>query len=808
MQLPEVRNLAVKSKVSDWLDDFEGSPEALAGVLELCRLLKHDISMPPVGLLGVCNTILLLKELGQSEDLPAPSDRLIQVVRHLVDESTNLERANKKYGQQRHLPAKTALHGVLTNSPLYSLLYFVFDPNPRVLRRYQQVLLAALDAIETDSAEIKGSDLQSYSLGIRQLTDTEHGQSWLKNQDYFDLDSLESVFSAINDETNADLEEPLNKTLKLLKVLTGRKVIRRTGRGRLSKHGIKRISQGVHGLSGLGDLSGYELLVLGDPDDDTEPPHIASIFDLPKETDLVGLEELGIEHAEIKAPFEYIYSEYQELPGYAQAFNAKLKAAGAIKAIERQNQFLPLSTQSLTSTDLDAVKEAIISSKSDNPRLSFLLQVMLITASDVERARTLEIFEFTPVEPIGEGTIGFDISTGCWVLRGYTPDFATALDEDASKASRQSESMNHFLPEPNQTFIANTIRQIHAAHAAKPFYGMKGLPLKIKRLLSSHSDRLTPTRVSRYLLLRAAGEFEPTTASYIFSQYLPSSSARMFYTTPSDGWLATAYLKLRRELLAELNPSQPVMETNVPNPQATFGGRYCPKLSVLSDRYRDLTDHVTQTKIGFENGECSSTEFHNWYTAHCVITQGLLTGIRSVLDPFVNIDQIDPSTGVVVFRDKDGEDQFHTRIAPIHPLAVDVAVNYRQHRTNQLARHLLIAPGKALELLERKPESVPETFFLYRTGRWFQAGPGNMYKQLSNCWPWPLNSNRKYLRTRLLELGLEAQLVDLLLGHHARGEAFWDKNSTLIFAESAKTIIHHLNTIVDEIGLVALKGIA
>lgn len=551
-----------------WCSDFSESPELLAGMLEFCRLIHHPSERRPVSILGVCNTILMIKEqLGSSNDLPAPDARLLATVEFLVENTKSLEKINERFGPRRELAATKALHGVLTDSPIYSLIYFVFDQNPKAFMRFQQVLLASLSELQTPDTDIKISDLNSYSLGIRRITGTKVGQQWLEDQDHYDLDCLEAIYQSIvsssEHEESRDVEKPLEeanqaqviselpeqtgseaeealddslkRTLKLLKVLTGRYVIRRTGRGKLSRKSLHRISQGTHGISGIGKLSGYELLVFGDQDDETEPPHIASLFELPNSADLIELEQLGVEHAEIRTPFEFVYADYQELPAYAQAFNAKLKATGAIKAIERQNQYLPLSTQLLTSSDVNDLKEIISSAGKQSDSLGLLLQIMLLTASEVERARTLEIFKEPPDCVIPEGSVGFDLESNCWILRGCAPGFATELNMSAESKSRPSTCKNHYLPEPNNG-ISKHLGALFDQGKNKPFEGQKQLPQKVRNLLKENSDRITPTRLSRYLLLKAAGKLEPTTASYIFSQYLPSSSARMFYVTPRDSW--------------------------------------------------------------------------------------------------------------------------------------------------------------------------------------------------------------------------------------------------------------------------------
>lgn len=810
----------------------------MAGILEFCRLIHHPLERRPVSILGVCNTVLRINEkLGPTNDLPGPDDRLLAAAKFLAENAKTLEKINERYGPRRDLAATTALHGVLTHSPIYSLMYFVFDAKPKAFMRLQQVLFAALTELQDPYADIKVSDLNSYSLGIRRITETKVGQQWLESLDHHDLNSLEEIYKAIvasaahedsqegaeleeeseqakaetgpphpnESETEETLEVSLKRTLKLIKTLTGRYVIRRTGRGRLSPRRLSRISQGIHGVSGIGELSGYELLVFGDKDDETEPPHIASLFELPNNADLIELEQLGVEHAEIRAPFEFIYADYQEQPAYAQAFNAKLKATGAIKAIERQNQYLPLSTQLLTSSDLNDLKSIIFSVGKQDKLLALLLLIMLFTSSDVERARTIEIFDAPPDFVIPEEALGFDLRSSSWILRGYGPEFATELNLRAETKSRSSVPQNHFLPEPNAE-IAKHLRKLFDQGKTMPFKGRKQLPRKIRTLLQENGDRITSTRLSRYLLLKAAGKIEPTTASYIFSQYLPASSARTFYLTPRDSWLAGLYLELRVELLAELGVAahQPTERLQSIS-ETTFGGRYCPKTGELKKAYAELTKRTLEIKKQFEEGESPSTEWHNIYTAHCVITQGLLTGIRSVRGPFISIDQIDPATGITVFRDKDGEDQFHTRIAPVHPLATRVATFYRNHRTNQLARYLLQSPQHACELLERN-ENVPEVFLLNSKGKWLQVGPSSLSNMIGQIWAWPLNSNRKFLRTRLIEKGLEPYLIDVLLGHHSRGEAFWDSHSTSTFTESSEAIIESLDIIIEELGLVALEG--
>ncbi len=61
-------------------------------------------------------------------------------------------------------------------------------------------------------------------------------------------------------------------------------------------------------------------------------------------------------------------------------------------------------------------------------------------------------------------------------------------------------------------------------------------------------------------------------------------------------------------------------------------------------------------------------DFHNVFTLYSIYAQSLLTGIRAVIDLFIGRHQVIDSSGLAIFRDKDSDDQFHSRILTLFTL--------------------------------------------------------------------------------------------------------------------------------------------
>jgi hypothetical protein len=797
-----------------WLDKLKLPADRRQQLLAFLEFIDGPITATPKSLLGVCEVYIQLVELGDFNRFPPQAKNHIGIAQYLLDGQQVITEIEPLLDLRRDINASTALHGLFSDYPSYCLLYYLSAGSKLSFMRLQQALLVAIHNPGGLGQDIRKSDISSYCLGMRKLTDKEDCRDWLSKQDRHKLNSVSKIQAWI--ETGAAAKQSAIKQIyqnahRLLDVLVGEPV-KRISRTKSHRSFLGRNSLGIRGVSSIGSSVLCEPLVLGDIDDQLEYPAVNRLYVKAETVDSAEIKALGVEPNEVLSRFEFLFTEPQQLPAYAQGFSAKIKAAGAIKAIERQNQFLPCHSQGLTDQDLTELGRLSGSITTEYKKdLLYLLYIMLVTGSSLARARSIEIFHNNESIELGEDKIGFDIQTNCWILPAYQPQFATSIDDSIRADCRKSDSKYLHLPEPINSKLTKHIQSEWLPNnKLKPYDKKKNLEKKLKGMLSSTGTRLTLSRIERCLILHVAGRNEATVATYLFNNYLPSSSARSYYTVLNQSYYQKVYKEARYWLNTKLNlgGTRSVIFSKLPaQEEISFGARYCPTTEHVAEVIEKINVRMGTLGRDFREKDCGWIEYHNEYTASMVYLQGFLTAIRSVIDPFVGISQIIEPLGIAVFRDKDGEDQFHTRTIPLHDLAIKLAKNYRAHRHQVLMRLYLLRPISAKALKVTGSNNPPETFLLDDSGRWQDVRPSLIKPYLSRHTNLPLNSNRKYLRTRLLEMKLQPHAIDTLLGHAARGEPFWSSASTLEFKLIADDVIEKLDEIITEIKIPDLKGL-
>jgi len=191
-------------------------------------------------------------------------------------------------------------------------------------------------------------------------------------------------------------------------------------------------------------------------------------------------------------------------------------------------------------------------------------------------------------------------------------------------------------------------------------------------------------------------------------------------------------------------------------------------------------------------------EYHNLYTVYCIYAQGLLTAIRAVRQPLLSTGDFNFGNSLAVYRDKDSEDQFHTRNIPCHEMVFAISEEYEKHVGRILKRIPTLADSKSLEFA---------VFFIEPDLSITEARPKSITQYLQHFTPLPLNSNRKFIRNYLLNNGCSTHAIDTLLGHASRGENYWERYHTrgmnCIFTE----VRAHMGQLIDELDIQRVRGL-
>jgi hypothetical protein len=803
-------------------DDFVQFKQQLANFLSFLGL---DSDQFPKGLIAVCE--MYCKAVEDSapnfKGMPEELKSHLPIIQHILQIEVKqwLTEIDNDFRRSRENTA-TFLHGYLSKgSAPYAALYYISPDNRIALLRFQQCMLTVLYAFRYEDNDIKENHIIGFCRAIRRLCHPSYSE-WMTEIDLQHLDSAAGLLSCIENnkekKSKSGLEDIYSDCHIALDILLGHSVSLKTGGG----GGGGRNQWRRYGFSAF-DWGNYtEPVVYGDDSDGAEPPDMYSLKSVVYDDES---ELFGLEPSEDIPAFEFIFHPDQGLSPTAQAFKNKLKAQGAVKRIERENLTLILATKRLSQPDIESL-HLLISDlyNNKNKLLALALLTSWLTGSDIKRVKSLVIFpKDSPL--VLKGDLGFSIKENSWVLKAYTPLFATTIDKEQLKYSRDNGDHTMLLPEPEDSLASKILNEYTNNEEFRPFSGKRSyqvaknnvvinpkkgsLETVLSSLLNQRNDRLTLARVQRCLPLYVADVEEATIATYLFNFYIPTSSARSYYTALSSSHFSSIYKNARHWLAKNIDESQkPLIFKENSQKKKYFGARYCPSKEHLKDVVVILLDKLHDEKSKLNNNFQSLINYHNQYTATCIYMQGFFSGIRAIRDPFVSIDMILKEYGIAVFRDKDDGSESHTRNIPVHSALIEIAKSYRNHRKSILSRCVLRGIDGAAELLRSETSET----FLILGDKIIETKPSTLSQFLKDATPLPLNSNRKYLRTEMLEKGISSQAVDMLLGHANRGESIGHQFSCEIYSDLSKNVIEGMNIVLKPIGIIdavnKLKGLS
>jgi hypothetical protein len=721
-------------------------------------------------------------------------------------------------------PATSAAHGMLTDYPEYTVLFFHSQNHQTIIEQMKQLIWVG-------HAQATQNDVSDYCRFIRVLSEVALPQILVDgfpksnpsaNEVYQSIvafvESEDSQTQIQNSRYTANMLANAKAALRYLKVLAGLNVIRRphTGETRMVEN---RHSLGVRGFAGLSNLSFVRYLTLPDEDELFESGHVQTVDSLDiSEGELDELEAQGVEPAELESKHQLAWFLDVLSPLYAQQFRAKVARQGQVARIQRQNQYLPSSVNIINQVEanklLNYLENCRVANR-EHATLILLIYIMLLTSSSFERAKLFTLFadkgdglfvncddEDDAVLRLDDG-VGYNLILNEWVVPRLRLPFTTK-ESRFSGALIPAERID--LPVHSRR-VKELIEHFFQSEKkiSKPLFRMSVSKAQVTAFLRTVDERLTPAKVSNFLILNLGASTSISVAGYLFNRALPGSLARYYYSSHSPFEYQKIYNELIHRALPQCNfewQSYHPSETLPSEPKYGFGARYVPSCESVRETIemmsRELCGNWVYTKKqGF-------IEFHNLFTVYCIFAQSLLTGVRAVIDPFIGSKMLIDASGLAVFRDKDTEDQFHSRILPLHPLAIRICDEYERHRQIVFEKMLLLNPVFCRsEILKRDTTFLiqPENFSVVETR------PSNIKSVLKAFNDLPINSNRKFLRSFLEREGLISEAIDAALGHASIGEPIGDSMSTFSFVDLKNQLFPALDKLIEEIGLKLLKGL-
>jgi|GEM_PF-2377923 len=746
-------------------------------------------------------------------DLKAPSLDELQVINSRLEHALTTSPDLAQFTISTNtLPRKLA-RGMLGDLPEYTILFFHSQSHHTLIEQMKQL-------VWLESPEATHKDVYDYCLFIRVLSEN-HIPQIMVDRFPAQAPSAATIYQALcefiesekrnqsqSDSYKLNMLTNAKSALRYLKAITGREVVRRSRRGE-TKVVESRRSLGVRGFTRLGSQAFVKYLTVPDEDELFDKGFVRGYDDFEFEQDERDeLDAQGVEPAELEKDRQLAWFMDISSPLYTQQFRAKVRQQGQVARIERHNQYLPSNIHLMNDVEAHALLLRLENDPVDSKEQAALIltvYIMLLTSSPFERAKSFSLFydEEDGISRIDDG-IGYDLMLDVWVVpRLRLPFTTTELNLPGALAPRESiELLVH------SQRVKELIEQFFQPKEklTKPLSRMHFKAPKVAEFLKTVDERLTPAKVSNYLILSLAASTSVSVAGYLFNRALPGSLARYYYSSHTEHEYQEIYNELVLSRLPKCHfehdkAKRPVNPFS--NPDYGFGARYVPDAASIREAIEQMSIDLygNWRKLQYH----SFIQFHNWYTVYCIFAQSLLTGIRAVADPFIGTKQVIGATGLAVFRDKDTKDQFHTRILPLHPLALKLAEEYERHRMAVLEKMLLINP-----LFCRSEILASDTTFFIdsETNQVLEARPRHIKRLLGAFSVLPINSNRKFLRSYLEREGLTPEAIDATLGHASLGEPIGDSMSTFSFVDLRHELFPALDKLIDEVGLRVLKGLA
>ncbi len=221
------------------------------------------------------------------------------------------------------------------------------------------------------------------------------------------------------------------------------------------------------------------------------------------------------------------------------------------------------------------------------------------------------------------------------------------------------------------------------------------------------------------------------------------------------------------------------------------GARHCLRTESYRSALTNLLDDLQSVK-DFPSWSVI-VDFHNRLTFYVTLFWNMATAARAIRSPLLSINDIDPATGLTTVSDKDSIPPYHARLVWVPPLLRQQLIEYGEH-LNRVRAHLSLV----YETHPTKAESAG--FFLTTKGKSEPVTPSSMNVHLKHYLDAPANAHRRYLRTELLQRGMDVESVDALMGHWSAGEEPWGRFSSFNIMTYLAQLRRFLEPLLNELG--------
>lgn len=199
---------------------------------------------------------------------------------------------------------------------------------------------------------------------------------------------------------------------------------------------------------------------------------------------------------------------------------------------------------------------------------------------------------------------------------------------------------------------------------------------------------------------------------------------------------------------------------------------------------------------------------HNLLTAFCVTALLACTGARPNDSPFQSLAWFNFDARLVFVDDKYAGTQASSRLCILAPEVVALIRDTYVPHLRQLGRTLAVSLpdiGQAIdEVLQGSATARLPLFFFVRPWPafdWIEVSELSLSHECGDGWPLPWNFPRHRLATRLRRIGLDAEIIDALLGHGEAGSESHGAHSLRVLGEDLERARPKIDALTRELGL-------
>lgn len=481
------------------------------------------------------------------------------------------------------------------------------------------------------------------------------------------------------------------------------------------------------------------------------------------------------------------------------------------RAISTSAQGLLLASDRLQLVDLAAAERAMADLQTGRWRPpkpvgngACVVSASLLLGRPVEKLRKLKVVARITDVPGAIKQPYLAVSDAALVVSA--PDLPNKfVPKGAEAAVYRTVSRGLVLPLPHGLSWSRQLLEFGQAHLGKePFSGPDHAGWAeqfVKAVNNRTGSRLTTSRIAQFLTRQVVAQSGDWADAALLSGS-GDANARLYYYTPTHAHLQAGYHDIwkgiGKGLGLPIGESAPTASPSSPGVEATslfIGSRGCPTDEAVQAMVPDLIAHCRSVLRGRRN-EARCRLVHNAIALYTCLMVLWHSGMRAVTEP-VELDLYEPATGALGASDKDNDTYYASRVVWLPALVQRQIEAYWQHleRLKEELPDSTASQGKGLFLFDANGEAAAISLKALRS-----VLPPN--------YPFRLNAQRHFLRTRLREMGVPAQTIDALLGHGAPGQEPYATHSCFSVQRMRRDIERALRVLTEKAGWVLLHGLA